>query len=46
MEKEECETVSVSAAVPLVDRIMEAGEEGEHDLRGKKIWARRPLFVH
>jgi hypothetical protein len=25
---------------------MEAGKEEEHDLRGKKIWARRPLSVH
>jgi hypothetical protein len=40
------ETVSVSTAVALVDNIMEAEGEGEHDLRGKKIWARRPLLVH
>jgi hypothetical protein len=25
---------------------MEALKEGEHDSRGKKIWARRPLLVH
>ena len=25
---------------------MEAEGEREHDLRGKKIWARRPLLVH
>ena len=37
--------VDVSAAAPLVDRITEAGKEGECDLRGK-IWARRPLSVH
>ena len=40
------EAVSVSTAVTLVDNIMEAKGEGEHDLRVKRIWARRPLLVH
>jgi hypothetical protein len=44
--KEVCKTVSVSAAVPLLDMTMEAEKEREHYLRGKKIWARRRRVVH
>lgn len=44
-EEGACKTAGVSAAFPLGRRKWKEEEEGEHDLRGKTIWARRPLVV-
>ena len=45
-EEEAWKRVGVSAAFPFGRRKMEGGGRGgTHDLRGKTIWARRPLVV-